>query len=162
MQFEIYTLSHFAPLEQGHLIHDDDPTFSQVPWELPWQDSDMNVWDDDTGSTSSGMGWFLPSPSESEQGDDDAMSFHSSCESENKDDDTVVRPTCQPDGQNKKAEDAAPAARLNDKGKIAPKKFKSMLCEHSKLQLLMPLQEHVISWNCHQRFAVSFTNIASL
>lgn len=127
MQFEIYTLGHCAPLEQGDLIGDDDPTFSQVPWELPWRDTDMHLWDDDTRSTSSGMGWFLPSPPASEAGDDDAMSFYSSCESENKDDEAVLGPTCQPDGQNKKTEDAAPAAWLNDKGKIAPKKFQSKL-----------------------------------
>lgn len=108
MQFELETLQQFPSLAQEYLTDETDGVMPQSPKE-----------EDDTSSVSSGMEWFLPSPCESEfeEDDDDVMSFYSSCESENENSEAAVRPSCEYDAENQQAEGAAPAAKVDDKGK---------------------------------------------
>lgn len=102
MQYELYALDRFAPLEQEGLCNFDEPML-----KLPPGGEDVVVKElDDTSSMSSGMSWFLESPSGSEHGDDDAVSVRSLCESEN-DDEAVV---CTSEGE--------------DKGKLEPDEVK--------------------------------------
>lgn len=124
MQFELYGLDHFDSFAQEYLDDIDETQFSQMPRE---EDNEVGgtAWDD-TSSMSSGMDWFLPSPSESEFGDDDAMSLHAWCESQKKDDEASVA------RERKKAEDALHAAELDDQGKLAPDQAKTTLREYSK------------------------------
>lgn len=143
LQYELYRLSQFRPLAQQYVTDDkDEETSEQLFCEA--KEVGKKSWDD-TSSMSSGMEWFLPSDSESEFGDDDAVSLHSSCESENRDDE----------------DDEG-----NDTGKLLPEQANGMLREHpmnsSNTTAYTIIQQHAILRNCHQRFAVSSTNTASL
>lgn len=126
MQYELYTLDHFDSFAQEYLDDKgiDEATFSQM---LREEDNEVGetAWDDTT-SMSSGMDWFLPSPSESEFGDDDAISLHVWCESQKKDDEAYVAK------EKKNAEDALHAAELVDQGKPTPDQVKIILREYSK------------------------------
>lgn len=130
IEYELRELGHVEPLVLQYLDDEDEETFSELPTslELPSEENDGSrgkAWDD-TSSMSSGMGWFQESPPESEFGDDDAMSFHSSCESENKDDEAIVTPNYEPDSENEKQEDASLAAKLDNKSKLVPDQVDSM------------------------------------
>lgn len=132
MQFELDTLHRFSALAPEYLTDETYEAMSQSPEE---EDDKVGekAWDD-TSSMSSGMEWFQPSPCESEFEDDDVMSFDSSCESENENDEAAVRPSCEYNAENQQAEGATPATKLDDrgKGKITPGQVKGMSGENFK------------------------------
>ena len=128
MQHELYRLDRFPPFPQEYLTDEIDEAMCSQP---PWEEADEcaeTACDDDICSMSSGMGWFLPSPSGSEYRDDDDLS-QLSWESENENDGAVVRQSSEYEGEKRKAEDAALATELDDEGKVAPGQLQGMLRE---------------------------------
>ncbi|MCJ1468890.1 hypothetical protein MMC07_007520 [Pseudocyphellaria aurata] len=87
MQYELYALHSFHAGEQEEDCNFDEPMSANPP--PGGKDVVVNL--DDTSSMSSGMNWFLETPSRSEYGDDDAASVSSLGEPEN-DDEPVDEP----------------------------------------------------------------------